>query len=66
VGLFGSFIANLPGFDAAVLGAFVARHPRDCGDEHNCRDRNDDDQNDSAGSHVSSFDWLSKSRLTSV
>jgi hypothetical protein len=46
VGLFGGFVADVPGLDATVLGAFVARHPRDGGDEQNCHDRDDDDQND--------------------
>jgi hypothetical protein len=50
----------------AVLVAFVARHPRDCRDEQKCNDRDDDDQNDTAGSHVGSFDWLSKSRFKLV
>ena len=51
VGLFGGFVADVAGFDATVLGAFVARHPGDCGDEQNCHDRDDDDQNDTAGTH---------------
>jgi hypothetical protein len=47
----------------AVLVALIARHPRDCGDEQKCRDRDDDDQKDSAGSHVGSLDWLSSSMV---
>ena len=43
VGLFGGLIADVPGLDAAVFGAFLTRHPRDGGDEQNCRDRDDDD-----------------------
>ena len=45
--------------DAAVFGAFLARHPSDCGDQQDQRYNNDDDPNDSAGSHVGSSDWLS-------
>src|ERR1700677_132398 len=53
-------LADLVGFDVAVLVAFVARYPCDRGDEHNCRDRDDDDQNDTGGSHVAPWDWLSR------
>jgi hypothetical protein len=59
VGLFDRFLADVARLYAAVFGAFLARHPRDCGDEQSCRDNNDDDPNDSAGSHVGSSDWLS-------
>ena len=51
--------ADLVGFDVAVLVAFGARQPRQPCDEQNCRDRDDDDQNDSAGSDVGSSRWLS-------
>src|ERR1700691_5105154 len=59
-------LADLVGFDVAVLVAFVARYPCDRGDEQNCRDRDDDDQNDTGGSHVAPWDWLSRERFTPV
>src|SRR6202171_1865958 len=59
-------LADLVGYGVAVLVAFVARHPRDCGDEQKCNDRDDDDQNDAGGSHVGSLGWLSRSRFTPV
>ena len=39
----------------AMLVALIARNPRNGGDEQKCRDRDDDDQKDSAGSHVGSL-----------
>src|ERR1700731_1353758 len=59
-------LADLAGFHVAVLVAFVARQPRKRGDEQKCRDRDDDDQNDTAGSHIGSLDWLSMVGFTSV
>ena len=49
--------ANLVGFDVAVLVAFGARHPHKPYDEQNCCDRDNDNQNDCAGSHLGSVWW---------
>jgi hypothetical protein len=54
-------LADLVGFDVAVLVAFLTRYPRDCGDEQNCRDNNDDDPNDTA-----SLDFSRKLRDTAL
>src|SRR4029077_19448322 len=59
LGLFDGFLADFAALDAVVFGAFLARHPRECGDDQRCRDHDDDDPNDSAGSHLGSLDWLS-------
>jgi hypothetical protein len=56
VGLFFGAVAHLAGLYVAVLVALIARHPRDRGDEQKCCDRDDDNQKDSAGSHVGSLD----------
>lgn len=45
VGLFDGIVADLVGLDAAMFGAFLARHPCDCGDQQSCRDPADDDPN---------------------
>jgi len=63
VGLFFGAVAHLASLYATMLVAFIARHPRDCGDEQKCRDRDNDDQKDSAGCHVGSLDWLSSSMV---
>ncbi len=44
VGLFFGAVAHLAGLYVAVLVAFIASHPRDRGDEQQCRDSNYDDQ----------------------
>ena len=54
-----ALLRMFPASTRRCLGAFVARHPCDCGDEQNCHDRDDDDQNDGVGSHVRSSDSLS-------
>lgn len=48
VGIFDGVVADAAGLDAEVFGAFLARHPRDCGDQQSCRDNDDDDPNDTA------------------
>ncbi|WP_157838229.1 hypothetical protein [Mycolicibacterium aromaticivorans] len=61
VRLFGGFVADVCGFGSTVLDPFVTCHHRDCGDEHKCRDRDDDDQKDGACCHGGSLTWLNGS-----